>query len=253
MTSKNDHLAFEIERLGPWFHNLVLDGIETAPNHYLGNYPATKWQRFAHSIPERLDGLSILDIGCNAGFYAQEMKRRGAARVLGIDFDPTYLAQARFAAKINQLDIEFRELSVYQLKRLHETFDLVLFMGVLYHLRHPLLALDLIRDYAAKDMLIMQTLQRGSPNCAEVNQNYSFDERSHFDHSGYPKLHFVEHYYANDPTNWWFPNRACTKAMLRSAGFKILNNPDPEVFICRIAEKPTHYGPPHFPQDDLHD
>lgn len=253
MKSARHSLQIEIEQLGPWFHNLTLEGQMTAPQHFLGDYPRTKWRRFNHAIPERLEGKSVLDIGCNGGFYAQEMKRRGASRVLGIDFDQRYLAQARFAAKVNKLDIEFRELSVYQLKRLHEKFDIVLFMGVLYHLRHPLLALDLIRDYAAKDMVIVQTLQRGSPNCAEVNQNYTFDERDHFDDPGYPKLHFIEHYYSDDPTNWWFPNRACTKAMLRSAGFKILSNPDPEVFICSVTDKPPHFGPPHFPQDELHD
>src|SRR5581483_507946 len=98
------------------------------------------------------------------GFYSMEMKRRGADRVLGIDFDPVYLAQARFAAEVKGLDIEFRALSVYDVAQLQEKFDVVLFMGVLYHLRHPLLALDLIHEHAARDLLIFQSMQRGATN-----------------------------------------------------------------------------------------
>ena len=92
--------ASMIERLGPWFHNLNLCGVRTAPDHFLGDYPALKWRQFAGAVPEDLSGRTVLDIGCNAGFYALEMKRRGAERVVGIDSDETYLAQARFAAHL---------------------------------------------------------------------------------------------------------------------------------------------------------
>ncbi|TIS05474.1 MAG: DUF1698 domain-containing protein, partial [Mesorhizobium sp.] len=117
-------------------------------------YPLVKWQKFADAIPADLSGKSVLDIGCNAGFYSIEMKKRGADRVLGIDFDVDYLTQARFAAEIAECDIEFRQLSVYDVGALSETFDIVLFMGVLYHLRHPLLALDLIREHVARDLMV---------------------------------------------------------------------------------------------------
>ncbi len=89
-----------ISELGTWFHNMSLRGVQTAPNHFLGDYPAVKWREFQHAIPADLTGLSVLDIGCNGGFYAMEMKRRGAARVVGIDHDEDYLAQARFAASV---------------------------------------------------------------------------------------------------------------------------------------------------------
>src|SRR5437660_6887998 len=125
-----------VRELGDWFHNLDLRGVQTAPNHFLGDYPNVKWRNFAHAIPTDLRGKSVLDIGCNAGFYSIEMKRRGADRVLGIDFDQKYLAQARFAAEVCGVEIEFRQMSVYEVANLGEKFDLVLFMGVLYHLRH---------------------------------------------------------------------------------------------------------------------
>ncbi len=229
--------------LGPWFHNLDLHGVRTAPDHFLGDFPAVKWATFADSLPPDMRGLSVLDIGCNAGFYSLEMKRRGAARVLGIDFDDDYLAQARFAAEVEDLDVEFRRLSVYDVGALRERFDIVFFIGVLYHLRHPLLALDLIHEHVARDMLVFQSMQRGSPRIAEVPQDADFWDTAGFDDPGYPKLHFIEHAYAHDPTNWWAPNRAASAAMLRSAGFVIEQHPEEEVFICRRVQRPAHaYG-----------
>ena len=227
-----------IRELGPWFHNLNLGGFQTAPQHFLGDYPRVKWQRFADAIPAELHGQTVLDIGCNGGFYALEMKRRGAERVVGIDSDPLYLAQARFAAEVSGVELELHQLSVYDVARLGETFDLVLFMGVLYHLRHPLLALDLIHEHVARDLLVFQSMQRGSDQVAPVAPDYPFWETDIFTQPGFPRLHFLEQAYSGDPTNWWVPNRACSEALLRSAGFEIMRHPEEEVFICQRRELP---------------
>lgn len=239
MRMSSESMKRRIEELGPWFQNIELDGVPTAPDHFLGNYPADKWRRFAHALPADLSGKTVLDIGCNAGFYCIEMKRRGADRVLGIDFDDAYLAQARFAAEVAGVDIELRRLSVYDVARLGERFDVVLFMGVLYHLRHPLLALDLIREHVTGGLLVFQSMQRGSSALIEIEGDYHFWNEGLFDEPGFPRLHFVEHRYANDPTNWWIPNRACAEAMLRSAGFEIAAHPEREVYICRPAGHPA--------------
>jgi tRNA (mo5U34)-methyltransferase len=241
-TLTKDEIKRRAEALGPWFHNIVLNGVPTAPDHFLGDYPAVKWKTFADAIPKDLSGKSVLDIGCNGGFYSIEMKRRGAERVLGIDFDDEYLAQARFAAGVTGSDIEVRKLSVYDVGALDERFDVVLFMGVLYHLRHPLLALDLVHEHVAKDLLVFQSMQRGSKEVEKVAENPHFWEVEQFDRPGYPKLHFIERRYADDPTNWWVPNRACAEAMLRSAGFEILNHPEDEVYVCRRLEAPQAAG-----------
>ncbi len=219
--------------LGPWFHNLDLRGVRTAPDHFLFDFPAVKWASFRDHVPADLSGRTVLDIGCNGGFYSLEMKRRGAARVVAIDHDPHYLAQARFAAEVEGLEIEFRQLSVYDVAALGERFDVVLFLGVLYHLRHPLLALDLIHEHACADLLVFQTMQRGSEDIAAVEPDYDFFAPAPFDAPGFPKLHFIEHSYAHDPTNWWAPNRAASAAMLRSAGFEPFANPEAEIFLCR--------------------
>ena len=235
-TMSTDEIRRRAEALGPWFHNIDLNGVWTAPEHFLGNYPAVKWKRFAQSLPQDLSGRSVLDIGCNGGFYAIEMKRRGASRVVGIDFDDTYLSQARFAAQVTGQDIEFQKLSVYDVGLLRERFDIVLFMGVFYHLRHPLLALDLIHDHVADDILVFQSLQRGSFETPVIQENYTFWQSEHFDDPGYPKMHFIEKRYADDPTNWWAPNAACVEAMLRSAGFAIELHPEAEVYVCHRVE-----------------
>jgi tRNA (mo5U34)-methyltransferase len=236
----------KIVELGPWFHNLSLLGVQTAPDHFLGDYPSIKWRNFQHAIPEDLTGMSVLDIGCNGGFYSIEMKRRGAARVLGVDHDSQYLDQARFAAEVLGFDIEFRTFSVYELPSLKERFDIVLFMGVFYHLRHPLLALDILRQHVTKDWLVFQSMLRGSRSVMRLEDDYPFSETGMFDHPGFPKMHFIEQSYSQDPTNWWIPNRSCAEAVLRSSGFKIVDAPEPEVFICRCDEEAELHPIPGF-------
>src|SRR5437763_11625080 len=113
-----DRIRHRVSELGSWFQNMNLGGVLTAPDHFLGDYPACKWQKFEHAIPSDLTGKTVLDIGCNAGFYSLAMARRGAARVVGIDSDPAYLAQARFAAEVSGAAVEFRELDVYRVAEL---------------------------------------------------------------------------------------------------------------------------------------
>ena len=231
----------QVQQLGPWFHNMDLGGVLTAPDHFLGDYPRFKWKAFADAIPRDLEGKSVLDVGCNAGFYSLEMKRRGAGRVVGIDHDEIYLEQARFAATIAGAQIEFLKMSVYDVAQLKERFDLVLFLGVLYHLRHPLLALDLLFAHAVKDLFVMQTMIRGTPQVSELQDDYPFAESNIFEEEGFPKMYFIEHSYSHDPTNWWIPNNACAEAMLRSAGFRIVAHPEREAYVCRRKEG-VHHG-----------
>jgi tRNA (mo5U34)-methyltransferase len=243
MQMSSAQIRQRVEALRPWFHNMDLGGVPTAPDHFLGDYPRIKWRKFADAIPADLSSRSVLDIGCNGGFYSLEMKRRGADRVLGIDFDESYLAQARFAAEVSGLDVEFRKLSVYDVGTLGERFDIVIFMGVLYHLRYPLLALDLIREHVAQDIMVFQSMQRGSDEAGTLANDYPFQDATPFETPDFPKLHFIEKRYANDPTNWWIPNRACVEAMLRSSGFTIETHPEQEVYICRMADRPAGIAP----------
>ncbi len=231
--SNQQRLQQHVDQLGPWFHNLSLQGIPTAPRHYLGDFPSNFYRLFANTLPNDLSGWSVLDIGCNAGFYSFEMKRRGAASVLGIDSDEKYLAQARFAATVLHQDVQFKRMSVYDVAELGRRFDLVIFMGVFYHLRHPLLALDLLRRFCVGRLLIFQTLQRGSDEVGDVKDDYEFTDATPFHQPDFPRMQFIEGSYAHDASNWWIPNRAASLAMLRAAGFEIIDHPVSEVYLCR--------------------
>ena len=112
-------------------------------------------------------------------------------------------------------------------------------MGVFYHLRHPLLALDLVREHVAGDLLLFQSMLRGSKAVTPIEDDYDIKRKAPFARAGFPRMHFVEKRYSNDPTNWWIPNRAGMEAMLRSAGFTILDQPEAEVYLCRVADAPA--------------
>jgi tRNA (mo5U34)-methyltransferase len=223
----------QVARLGPWFHNLHLpDGTQTAPAHALGDFPHVKWRQVAPHVPADLHGWRVLDIGCNAGFYSLEFARRGG-QVTAVDVDAHYLAQAQWAARQFGLSsqIEFRRASVYQLVHEREEYDLVWFLGVLYHLRHPLLALDILRRLTRR-MLVLQTMTMPGRTVLNPPPGLGLEDREIMRRDGWPLMAFIEGELANDPTNWWAPNHAAVLAMLRSAGFRITGSPAHEIYLC---------------------
>lgn len=229
-------IAAEIARLAPWFHNLHLpDGSQTNPDHALGDFPRYKWEQISSAIPQDLHGWQVLDIGCNAGFYSLELAKRGA-QVTAIDIDPHYLRQARWAASVHGLDdrIEFHQMQLYQLALWDRKFDLIWFMGVLYHLRYPLLALDIVRQ-RAKGLMLFQTLTAPGDQVFKAEENYPLDHREVLIADGWPRMSFIENRLAGDPTNWWAPNHACVEAMLRSSGFKNIQRIGHEIYLSEAA------------------
>lgn len=237
-------LQAQIEALQPWFHNLHLPGgLQTAPDHPFGDFPTFKWKQIAPHIPEDLSGWSVLDIGCNAGFYTLQFAARGAS-VTAIDLDPHYLRQARWAAAQMQMEhrIEFRQMQLYELARESERYDLVWFMGVLYHLRHPLLALDIARRKTRR-LMVLQTLSMPGDEVVSAPADVSIDERERLLAPGWPSMAFIEHRMAGDPTNWWAPNHACIEAMLRSSGFQVRQRIAHETYLCEPGDAPEDSAP----------
>jgi tRNA (mo5U34)-methyltransferase len=223
----------DVVRLGPWFHNLHLpDGTETAPRHLLGDFPAVKWRQIAPWVPADLNGCRALDIGSNAGFYSFELARRGA-EVTAMDIEPRYLAQARWAAGQFGLEarVSFRQASVYDLAHVGERYDLVCFLGVLYHLRHPLLALDVVRRVCAGRM-ILQTLTMPGEGVLAPPESIELGERELMREPGWPVMAFIEGQLEEDPTNWWAPSHACVEALVRAAGFRVVARPGHEIYLC---------------------
>jgi tRNA (mo5U34)-methyltransferase len=222
-----------IASLAPWFHNLHLpNGEQTAPQHPLGDFPLVKWRQIEPFIAPDLTGKQVLDIGCNAGFYSFELARRGAD-VTAIDIDPHYLKQARWAAAQFGLSgrVRFQQASVYDLAGTVERYDIVWFLGVLYHLRHPLLALDILHEITAGQM-VLQTLTMPGDGVVMPPPGMKLEEREKLTRHGWPCMAFIERELADDPTNWWAPNHACVEAMARSAGFRVTARPGHEIYIC---------------------
>ncbi|WP_207497098.1 TIGR04290 family methyltransferase [Aridibaculum aurantiacum] len=228
-----EKLRSKVESLKPWFHNLHLPGgIQTAPGHYFGDFPKFKWDQVKDSIPQNLDGMTALDIGCNAGFYSFELAKRGAT-VLGIDLDPHYLKQAKWAAKTLGLEdkVKFRQMQVYDLAKLKRSFDIIIFMGVFYHLRYPMLALDIVAQ-KVKKMMVFQTLTMPGDDIV-YEENIEVTQRNKMLKQGWPKMAFIESKFAGDVTNWFTPNHACILAMLRTCGMKVTSMPGHEIYIAQ--------------------
>jgi tRNA (mo5U34)-methyltransferase len=236
----DDDLGCEIRTLAPWFHNIRLpDGRQTAPDHPLGDFPAFKWEQIGGWLRQDMSGLTVLDIGCNAGFYSVALVRRGA-QVVGIDSDPHYLRQAAWVRAqfgIDEERLSLRQMQVYELSRLEGEFDVVLFLGVLYHLRYPLLALDMVAQ-KVRDVLVLQTLTMPGEEALETPEDLSLTQRELMSRPDWPKMAFIEHRLEGDPTNWWAPNDACIKAMLRSSGLEPIGAPGHEIEVARRRERP---------------
>lgn len=230
-------LRDEIEALGPWFHNLHLpDGTATCPDHPYGDFPAFKWRELAPHIPRDLTGWTALDIGCNAGFYSFELARRGAV-VTGIDREELYLDQARWAARRYGLQnrVTFERLQVHDLARDRRRFDLVLFMGVFYHLRYAPLALDTLARMRPR-LLVFQTLMMPpQPRSRAVNgriPGFDHPELDRVTGPEWPKVAFVEDTFGGDPTVWWMPDDAAVEALLATSGLNVIASANRETFIC---------------------
>lgn len=221
-----DQVERRIVDLGPWFHNIELaPGVWTNP-HGTGpgvDYPGWRWRLIEPLLPS-VAGKSVLDVGCSSGFFSLKLKELGADYVLGIDAgeQPKAIEQARFAAETRGLDIEFKVLSVYDVGEIGREFDLVLFLGVFYHLRHPLLALEALRA-VCHDTLIMQTittknrrslneLDPGALKNPQLKGSVLADQR-------FPVMRFVEGALDNDGTCWFVPNAQAVPSLLRSSGF----------------------------------
>lgn len=187
-----------------WYHTidlgggLVTRGIDNSP------------ERLARlDLPSSLAGRTVLDIGAWDGFFSFECERRGASRVVASDYFSWHsadgwgrkagfeMAREALGSKVEDVDIDVMDLSPDRIG----TFDVVLFLGVLYHLRHPLLALERVASVAA-DLLILETVVdmvgMGRPAAAF-----------------YPGRELND-----DPTNWWAPNAEGVTALLWAAGFE---------------------------------
>jgi len=228
MATERESIAAKVAKLEPWFHNFqVAQGVWTNPDGAGpgADYPDRRWKFVAPLLPD-VAGKSCLDVGCSSGFFALKLKELGASYVLGVDSgeQSRALDQARFAADTLRLDVDFRAVSAYDLGRLARQFDVVLFMGVFYHLRHPLLALEAVRS-ACRETMILQTVTTKSEGKLEELDaagiaNVPLQSPALSD-AKFPGMRFVEGALSDDVTCWFVPNLQAVTAMARSCGFTI--------------------------------
>jgi len=186
-----------------WFHRIPLPDGTVTPGVDIDAEAKLAFNK----LPDDLTGMSVLDIGAWDGLFSFTCEQRGADRVLATDShawngegwgskECFLLARELLESKVEDKDIDVMDVSPDTVGE----FDVVLLLGVLYHLRHPLLALERVASVTRK-MLILST---------------SVDMVSH----ERPAAAFYPGSDLNgDPTNWWGPNPACVEAMLHDVGF----------------------------------
>jgi tRNA (mo5U34)-methyltransferase len=235
----HDELEKRIKSFPFWYHKIALPGGIVTPGFAPLSPPS-------YRVPESLAGKRVLDIGAWDGYWSFEALRRGAREVVAIDdfsdllgsinkdqrrgwetFDLCREALGYGEDRCKRIDMSVYDLSEEKLGR----FDVVFFFGTLYHLRHPLLALDKISGVCDDEIYVESAiLDDYSPYRGGLGK-------------GYPKEMVMEFYpgkeYANNESNWWVPSLLCLGHMVHSAGFsttqvwKLTDNVPGNVATCR--------------------
>lgn len=246
-----EEIRSELQRLAPWFHRIDLGGgLYTKTESVMGepvDHPSGPWQTIQKLLPRDLTGKTLLDVGCNAGFYAFEARRRGAKRVLGVDGQRQHVRQGLFVRKVLGLDVEFRRLNVYELSpRTVGQFDITLALGLLYHLKHPILALEHLYQVTRELLVIESAIMPPGQTPRSFAHSFGADKTV---------LHPLA-YVENPPGakeqvfNWFLPGVDALTALLRTTGFVDVElvevKDDRAVVVCRkrkgeaMADAPKH-------------
>jgi len=246
MMTRKEILA-ELKSLEPWFHSIDLGGgITTKTLSVMGepvDHPHEPWQVIQQCLPRDLHGKSLLDVGCNAGFYSFEAKRRGAAHVLGVDGQRHHIRQAVFVRKVLGLDLEFRRMNVYELdQRRMGQFDITLALGLIYHLKHLVLALENLYNVTRETLIIETAIM--PPERAPASFSHPLGE----DQMRLHPLALVEN--PRDAKeqvfNWFLPSVEALQALLRNTGFDSIEvievKNERAVLICQKTADGSEQG-----------
>lgn len=227
MSDQTAELRRLVEAAGAWQQRIDLgDGVVTIPGDE-PIYHEREWALLAPALS--LDGARVLDVGTNAGYFALQCKRAGAARVLGLEPVPHSYRQALLCRDALGLNIEYRHQDASVIAALEETFDLVIFTGILYHLKNPLGVLEDV-GRVCRDAIVVETeCLLDDATTHVVLHDYETQAAPTravrlVCRTGLMK--FIEGAELNnDATNWWVPDIECVSGMLRTAGFRYLSSP----------------------------
>ncbi len=207
---------------------------ELAPGVYTPGANDIAFLLEAAQLPESIDGASVLDIGATNGGLAFELERLGAGRIVTVDIYSADWFGFEQLKKLLNSEVEYLRASVYELpSKLDEQFDIVAFCGVLYHLRHPLLALDVVRTLTRGRTLIETAIR----------------DRFLGDAASLPLVHFHRLDDLNgDGSNWFEPSLAALTDWCRSSGLepiKVQAWPVEAPGRCMVTATPT-MGVPEY-------
>jgi len=223
-----------------WYHKIPLPGGITTPG----------WAPLdarAYGIPADLTGKRVLDVGAWDGFWTFEAMKRGAYQAVAIDDFSDFLGKldndqrkawetfdlCRDALGYSELQCPRFDMTVYDAKPslLGGKFDTIFFFGTLYHLRHPLLALDQLSALCQGEIYLESAiLDDHSPYRGGLGKGYSDNDMV--------MEFYPDDQYGGNQTNWWAPTLQCLMHLVRAAGFeqvegwKLSSSPQ-KVFECR--------------------
>jgi tRNA (mo5U34)-methyltransferase len=210
MLTHQSWIEAEVSNENYWFHQ-----IELSQNLITPGWSNPRIEKLPYyGLSDDMHGMRVLDIGCAEGFFSFEAERRGASDITAIDSFPDSIRRFNICrTALDSKAIGFLT-NVYDLSpRTFGTFDLVMFFGVLYHLRHPLLALEKIASVCSGKLLIQTANYEDSTlGDLSVAKFHPFGIQS--GPADNPTF---------DPTVFWLPNAACVRDMLRHTGFVNIN------------------------------
>jgi len=257
-----------VDDLGWWYHHFELpSGVWTGDGVPPAYDPVERWNLIEPHLPDHLEGKSVLDVGGNSGYFSLRMKQRGAGRALMVEPVVEFVDQANFV--FEQFDVEVEvvcdDVHAWCLTT-DERFDYVLFLGLFYHLKYPVLVLDRLAEMTKELMFFNSHIQgpapappsdtveeappppgalgrlrravSGTTQVAESGEAEASD-RDDLKSSSFPRMSFLEGAYRGDLSNWWVPNYEALEPLARSAGLKVLARPHPEMVV---AEPDRYFG-----------
>jgi len=208
-----------------WFHTFeIAQGLWTS-GHY---QPDPNWLFGVMELPTDMSGLRALDMGCADGIMAFEMARRGA-EVTAVDVYTPDFRNVVFLSEVWDLPVRYVQSTIFEFK--DEPFDVVLALGVLYHLQYPLLGLHCLNALCKNTLVLESHVSRGRSMTCRF----------------YPGKELND-----DPSNWWTPTRRCLRAMLESAGFEVTKTLKNAPERWMIKAKKVKSVKPAFSHTDVH-